>query len=340
MLAQPMQAGQPPKTSSGEATEHVRPLVSVCMPVLNGGDLVFRAVRSALEQDYPNVELIVVDDASTDGTAGALHAGFGKQIKLVRNAARRGHGRTLNTAIAHSRGAFLKFLDHDDYLHQGCIAAMMGPMLRWPSVGIAFSRHRLEVEPGMELGPEWQAEIDAPQQKFADAPPFSEGDVLLSQLIANGLQTNWLGEPSSVLVRRSGLAAVGGFNVHTRQTTDLDLWVRILTRYDATFVHNELCTYRWSGNSLTMRNRAAGLAWLDRLWMLESLMWFPAVLARHPELARMRAQERHMAWRTAVRGALVRQHTPAAPKIWTEYAVYRLRSRFSAVAPFEWPVRS
>src|SRR5262245_2907608 len=86
-----------PPSSDAPLTAHLpQPLVSVCLPVFNGLDLVVEAVESALDQEYPNVEIVVVDDGSTDGTAGVLRRRYCNRIRLLVNPVRTGQSRATN----------------------------------------------------------------------------------------------------------------------------------------------------------------------------------------------------------------------------------------------------
>jgi hypothetical protein len=140
------------------------------------------------------------------------------------------------------------------------------------------------------------------------------------------------------MVRRSSLASVGGFGVRTLQLTDLDLWVRILAYYDAAFIDKDLSTYRRSNDSLSGRNLATQVAWMDRLWLIESLLSFPEIRNRYPQIVRMQAEERRMAWRTAARGALGMKTNSGPPRKWVEYLAYRVRSRVRGAELFGHPV--
>jgi glycosyltransferase involved in cell wall biosynthesis len=91
------------------------PLVSVVIPVHNREGLIDRAVDSVLRQTYGNFELLVVDDASTDGTVARLLArGAEPRLRLLRHEVNRGAAAARNTAIRAARGEFIAFLDSDD----------------------------------------------------------------------------------------------------------------------------------------------------------------------------------------------------------------------------------
>lgn len=88
------------------------PLVSAIIPAHDCERYVGEAIRSALAQTYPNIEVIVVDNASTDGTEGVA-AGFGEEITVVTEG-RRGIGPARNAGVAAARGDYVAFLDCDD----------------------------------------------------------------------------------------------------------------------------------------------------------------------------------------------------------------------------------
>jgi hypothetical protein len=94
------------------------PRVSVIIPTYNRAGLVVKAIRSVQAQTYPDVEIIVVDDASTDGTCDVVRefAARDPRIKLVRQPENRDVQAARNTGVAHATGSFVNFLDSDDLL--------------------------------------------------------------------------------------------------------------------------------------------------------------------------------------------------------------------------------
>ncbi len=95
------------------------PTVSVVMPAYNASRFIVEAVRSVLDQGYPDWELIIVDDCSTDETFALAQqlASQDGRIRVFQNAANLGPGPTRNTALAAARGRFIAFLDSDDVWH-------------------------------------------------------------------------------------------------------------------------------------------------------------------------------------------------------------------------------
>lgn len=93
----------------------IKPLVSVVIPVYNGREVIIPAIRSMLAQTWENVEIIVVDDKSTDGTAEIISTTFDDdRIRLIRHRQNQGAALARNSGIAVAKGDFIAFMDADD----------------------------------------------------------------------------------------------------------------------------------------------------------------------------------------------------------------------------------
>jgi glycosyltransferase involved in cell wall biosynthesis len=114
------------------------PLISVIVPVFNCERFVAEALQSVLAQDYPNLELVVVDDGSTDATPDVVRSVHPK-VRLVcqRNL---GPAAARNRGIRESHGEYLAFLDGDDVWLPGKLAAQMAHLQALPSCPIVFTQ--------------------------------------------------------------------------------------------------------------------------------------------------------------------------------------------------------
>jgi glycosyltransferase involved in cell wall biosynthesis len=320
-LASPPRIGtRPPHVGVTE-----NPLVSVCLPVYNGAELVGRAIDSALNQAYEPLEIVVVDNRSSDGTPEIVRARYGDRVRLHVNPRNLGLVGNHDSAVLHSQGQFLKFMHHDDYLTANCIPKMVDALVAHPSAGLVFSRRGLELAGDTSETARWAQTFGQIHAQFPRLHPINSGPALFSQWLFTGFPENWVGEPIAVMVRRSALKTVGLFNRHTRHLMDIDLWMRIMAHYDAAFLDEELVTYRHSAESGTARTAASGEHWLDPLWMLEALNCYPELVARHPELRDRRRAERRRALRAVVRGTLRLQQEPRPLRSWLQYQRYRTR---------------
>jgi glycosyltransferase involved in cell wall biosynthesis len=304
-----------------------QPLVSICMPSFNGADVIDDALESALEQDYDNLEIVVVDDCSTDGTWERLRDRYADRIVVKRQSRRQGHQRNWNSSVRASSGEFVKFLHQDDQIEPDCVSKMARVLVAEPTVGLIFSRRRVRVVTPDEAEPVWLDEAEHLQYGFRQLAPINEGHALVEQLLASGFKENWVGEPSNVMVRRSGFERLGGFNLHVRQSTDLDLWIRFMADQGVAFVDEALATYTVSPGSLTENNLRNKLAWLDRLWILEGLA-ATEFGRRHPRVLEMRRSERRMALRTATRTVFRADPYPPPLGLWANYVRTLARQTF------------
>ena len=177
------------------------PKISVIIPAYNRGDLIERAIRSALEQEPPPFEVIVVDDCSTDDTA---HRSESTGVTVIRNPVNIGLSHTRNKAIAASTGDWIAFLDSDDFWLPGHLARLVthseGHVIVGDS-GIGSVDGKIIGHPG-------------PRPLRLTSP---------SKVI---LPFNRL-TPTGCMVKRTAFDQTGGFSGR-RQVEDLELWIKIL----------------------------------------------------------------------------------------------------------------
>ena len=115
------------------------PLLSVVIPTWNRARLVCEAVESALSQRNGQVEVIVVDDGSTDDTANILTRNFGNRIHLLRLPSRRGVGAARNAGIRLANGELVAFLDSDDLWLPGKLDAELRLLEQFPDADAVVS---------------------------------------------------------------------------------------------------------------------------------------------------------------------------------------------------------
>lgn len=207
------------------------PLISVVMPCFNAERYVEIAVRSALEQSYGNVEVVVVDDGSTDRSSEivqGLQGVFGDRLKLL-SSARLGPYPARNLALREAAGDLVAFLDADDYWAPDCLAALASAL---QAAGADFAY----------CG--WQNVGDgAPGGQPYVPPAYEEGDPVEHFLRGCPWPIH------AVLLRRPVLQAVGGFSERMFSSMDYDLWIRLLTvSRKMVRVPRVLAFYRWHGS--------------------------------------------------------------------------------------------
>jgi len=191
--------------STGRSANSDRARVSIVIPTHNRAGLLRLAIDSALAQTYPQVELIVVDDGSTDGTA-AVVAQYGERVTYLRQA-NRDVAAARNTGVRAASGDYLAFLDDDDLILPDKIERQMQVLAARPEVALVHCGYDYVDERGRRVG------------RTALLP---EGQVLKQLLCRNFI---WVGGP---LIRRRALDQVGLFDESIPAiSADWELWLRI-----------------------------------------------------------------------------------------------------------------
>lgn len=116
-----------------------KPLISVIMPVYNRKDVVMKAIDSVLNQTYENFELVVVDDASTDGTGELLDQINHEKVKVIHHQQNKYASGARNTGVRESSGELIAYLDSDNLLDERYLAATVGAFLQLPDAGGLYS---------------------------------------------------------------------------------------------------------------------------------------------------------------------------------------------------------
>jgi glycosyltransferase involved in cell wall biosynthesis len=270
------------------------PRVSIAIPAYNAEPWLGETLCSALAQTLGDLEIVVIDDGSSDGTRDVIESYSDPRVRAFDNPANLGQSGTWNRAISLCRAPLVKFLCADDTLHPTCLERMTAIFDRAPSVGMVFSRRAIVAEGPDAMEGEWR-EYETMFRRFGPLDDVNDGRRMFAACLESGFDDNWIGEPSNVMVRRSLFERLRGFHPHIRQPVDMELWMRLLFHADVGFVDDELATYRLVADSVTQRTMRQGNGWLDRVWLLESLRADPAIRSAYPQLDRLVWVERRRA---------------------------------------------
>jgi glycosyltransferase involved in cell wall biosynthesis len=208
------------------------PLVTVVMPAYNAGRTVGAAVTSVLWQTLRDVELIVVDDGSTDETAAVVEAIPGP-VRLLRQE-NRGVAAARNAGIEVARGTFIAFCDADDLLLDAHLEALLDVWHRDADGGMATANAYWLLPGGIS---------PRKLRHRGRFPSYAEQRTAL-------LQSNFVSTMS--LVPRDLLRRVGTFDETLRQAEDWELWLRIVfAGHRVAQQPRPLALYRWSTDGLS-----------------------------------------------------------------------------------------
>ena len=209
------------------------PLVSVVIPCFNQAHFLGEAIESVLAQTRHDVEVVVVDDGSTDNTSAVARRYPGVRLVRQDNA---GLSRARNAGLATCAGTFVVFLDADDALLPAALDTAIRAFENHPACALVFGHSMFVMDDGSR----------APD---AFTPTFTDdhyGDVLAGcPIIA----------PGSVTYRRAVVEAIGGFHPDLSPAADYDIYYR-LTRAHPVHCHGAVVAqYRRHGSSMTSNPR-------------------------------------------------------------------------------------
>ncbi len=226
-------------------------LISVCLPTYNGFDSLSHAVSSVLSQSHSELELLIGDDASTDGTfeiAQAL-AKTDDRIKCWRNDVRLGLFGNYNLCLERASGEFIKPFAQDDILITDALSEMAAVFNKESGVELVCVDGQL-------------SDLYAGDVCAGESLRLQAGRTRGKRAILECLRSyrNLVGEPVAVMFR--AWAKELKFKTTYRSLGDLEFWMRILERGDVWHIEKQLVSFKQHENSETMR-------------LLENLDWVP-----------------------------------------------------------------
>lgn len=206
------------------------PRVSIVIPTHNGERYVRRAIQSCVYQTYSDHEVIVVDDGSTDGTAEAVRDAE-CPVQYIRHDVSRGPSAARNAGIAASSGEMIAFLDSDDAWRPEKLALQIQLLDLCPDIEVVFSDYA-KVCPNGASGP-WRGGL-LRQCKDRGMASHRVGPELIAfdrSLAIDLIQHTSFMHMSTILMRRTAIEAVGGFDEQLQGFEDLQLWIRLAARF-------------------------------------------------------------------------------------------------------------
>ncbi|MBI2513783.1 MAG: glycosyltransferase family 2 protein [Opitutae bacterium] len=237
------------------------PLVSLVIPTFNYARFLPAAIASALRQDYPNLEILISDDASTDDSVAVIRrlAASDPRVRIVSQPRNLGMVAHWNWCLRETRGAYIKFLFGDDAFNSAhAISRLVDLLETHPSAVIATCARRVMDEASRPL------DLWNPLRR---AGLHGGRDVIGRCFIAN---QNLIGEPSAVLLRRSALDR--GFSPGFRQLVDLELWLHFLEQGDLAYTPEPLVAFRRHDAQQSHLNHSRAIAQLETLQLIAQFL--------------------------------------------------------------------
>lgn len=196
------------------------PLVSIVIPAYNGAAFLVESVKSVLEQDYPNIELLVFDDGSSDGTVELLES-FGERFYWESHE-NIGQSSTLNKGWRMAKGEILSYLSVDDILEPEAVRESVKALVENPDIVLSYGDYTLIDVKGQVL-------------RQVKAPDFNYREMLSKIVVQPG---------PGVFFRRSGFDLIGGWDTSLRQVPDFEYWIRLGLIGEFRHLHKSLARFR------------------------------------------------------------------------------------------------
>ncbi|NIA69071.1 glycosyltransferase [Pelagibius litoralis] len=252
-----------------------QPKVSVVMSVFNGETFLAEAIDSILIQSYRDFELLVVDDASTDGTAAILADYDDPRLRIVTNETNLGLTLSLNRVLAEARGELIARQDADDVSITDRLALQVEWLDRHPEVGVLGSELEIVDAEGKSRG------------SFGVATEHAE-------IVWRMFYGRVLAHPS-VMFRAELVRAVAGYDPDVEVAQDLELWTRLVGRTCFANLSRPLVRYRTHSGAVSVRKGEAQQRSVlaARARLAEALLGRPVTAAELAALATTLAGSAH-----------------------------------------------
>lgn len=230
------------------------PEVSVVIPAYNAQRTLGKTLESVFSQSFDDLEVIVIDDGSTDSTSRIAGSTGDPRVRVVR-VANGGVARARSLGIHEARGEFISFLDADDIWRPSKLARQVTLLRARPEVGMCFTA---------------AVRVDDDMRRLEEIPAREQEDYCAALLLKSVIIS---GSCSSGMVRRAVALNIGGFDSSFSQCADWDFWLRLSRVTDFAPIREPLVLYRTSGGNMS---RNIALLERDTLAVLDKFFADPA----------------------------------------------------------------
>lgn len=279
------------------------PKVSVCVPVYNGARYLRECLDSVMAQTYRDVEVIIVDDGSTDESAAIAsdYANRDSRIRLFRNVSNLGLVNNWNHSVRLANGEWIKFLFQDDLLAPECLARMLE--IDKGEADLIVVRRQLA------FAPDTPVNIRTIYNEYLEqnnlARHFSGCSVVSVEAFRNLMikmpDRNCIGEPSAVLLRKRAFDRYGYFNSHLVSLCDWEYLARVAANTGLYYLDESMATFRVHKASQSAELRESNTFrahTLDPLIIQHDMLYLPAYAGLR-EAAKRRYSERYLKYQLA-----------------------------------------
>jgi glycosyltransferase involved in cell wall biosynthesis len=209
------------------------PLVSIIIAAYNSENTITETINSVLSQTLSDLDVIVIDDGSSDNTCQRIKEISDSRVKLFAYE-NGGVAKARNRGIANAQGEYIAFLDHDDLWKPDKLEVQVSALKKAPDAGVAYS---------------WTINMyseENPVRYIKSPPVYVEGNVY-SQI----LLYNFVGSGSNILAKKEAVESVGEFDPTPLSNEDWDYYIRLAAKWPFVVVPEYHIIYRHTANSMS-----------------------------------------------------------------------------------------
>ena len=220
----------------------MHPLISVILPVYNGGEYLKASVKSVLNQSLSNYEFLVIDDCSTDDSLAFLQNIADARISLFKNETNKGLFYNLNFLIEKCNSPLIKLWAQDDIMYPQCLQSFVSFHNQYPDIGFSYSERDIIDENGKIK----------PSDKVDNTPTIISTELHAKIAYYTG---SIAGNIANVCINKKALDKVGPFNEDMKISADFDMWVRLAKNHETGFIKEKLIQLRDHSGQLSRNEK-------------------------------------------------------------------------------------
>jgi glycosyltransferase involved in cell wall biosynthesis len=248
------------------------PKISVCIPTYNSARYLGQAINSVLQQEYNDYELVVCDNASTDGSAEICGGFNDARLRYLRFEDRTNQAGNFNRCLSEARGEYLTLLHADDFILPDFLADRVQKLEDRPTAGFVFGAVHIVDQTSV---------VTRTSSPWPEDREFGKGELLDSLLLG------CIVSPPSLMVRRSSSERLGPFRTDLTWGHDWEWTIRLAEQCCSCYTSRALAAYRVHGESGTAEQiGAAQNGYQERLILRQVLARLAASDGRFRKLRR------------------------------------------------------
>lgn len=229
-------------------------LVSIIVTSYNHVEFLPQRMESLLAQSYPNIEIIVVDDGSTDGSREFLKQfGTKPNIRLFLQDQNSGYVPTTNFGVSQAKGDYILIAECDDFAEPEQVSSLMQRFSADEKIGVVFSRSYLIDQHGTRFGVDYTW-TNATFKRAVQYDRIIEGNLMQKFFLYSCVIPNM----SAAIIKKALFERVLGFSDRFRLAADLDFWIRISAITDFYYLTEPLNNFREHSSSIRSKVGKAG----------------------------------------------------------------------------------